>query len=314
MRATRKTLFCSLLVGAALVWSGALSYGQSKQGDRFPSQVGSGERGGYVLVWEDLFDGECLDRGAWNVEVNGRGGGNAELQYYCEENVGISIEPTSGRRCLTLTARREPHKGKQFTSGRVNTMGKRAFTHGKVEAYIKLPKTANGLWPAFWLLGNDFPTIGWPRCGEIDILEMGNVRGIATDTQETYMNGACHWGVRNAQKQHPSHAKHSNAPYSLQDGEFHLFTMVWSERAIEMYVDIDKHPDVEPYFSLNIENTEGGELAAGHYFHHDHFILFNLAVGGHFTGILQPDGITALPSEGTEARLYVDFVRVYQKR
>lgn len=91
-------------------------------------------------------------------------------------------------------------------------------------------------------------------------------------------------------------------------------TLVWSERAIEMYVDIDKHPDVEPYFSLNIENTEGGELAAGHYFHHDHFILFNLAVGGHFTGILRPEGITALPSEGAEARMYVDFVRVYQKK
>lgn len=278
----------------------------------YPAQNGSGETNGYHLVWQDLFDGEALDESAWNIEVNGNGGGNNESQYYRRENVSISKEPTSGRSCLTLTARRESFGGKSFTSGRINSMGKKYFTHGKVEAYICLPKTANGLWPAYWMMGNDFSTVGWPRCGEIDILEMGNSQGIKTGTQETYFNGACHWGFyKNGA--YPNYAKSSNAPYSLQDGEFHLYTLIWDEKSIKMYLDLDKNPNVAPYYEMGIEGTDD-EWATGLYFHHDHFILFNLAVGGHFTGIVNnPGGITALPTDGSEAKMYVDFVRVYQK-
>lgn len=278
----------------------------------YPAQNGSGETNGYHLVWQDLFDGEVLDESAWNIEVNGNGGGNNESQYYRRENVSISKEPQSGRSCLTLTARREAFGGKSFTSGRINSMGKKYFTHGKVEAYICLPKTANGLWPAYWMMGNDFSTVGWPRCGEIDILEMGNSQGIKTGTQETYFNGACHWGFyKNGA--YPNYAKSSNAPYSLQDGEFHLYTLIWDEKSIKMYLDLDKNPNVAPYYEMGIEGTDD-EWATGLYFHHDHFILFNLAVGGHFTGIVNnPGGITALPTDGSEAKMYVDFVRVYQK-
>lgn len=282
-----------------------------------PTQNGSGEVNGYRLVWQDLFDGEVLDESAWNIEVNGNGGGNNESQYYCRENVSISKEPKSGKSCLTLTARRENYGGKQFTSGRVNSMGKKYFTHGKVEAYICLPKTANGLWPAFWMMGNDYPTVGWPRCGEIDILEMGNAEGIRTGTQETFFNGACHWGfykdVGGGNYAYPNYAKSSNAPYSLQDGEFHLYTLIWDEKKVSMYLDLDKYPNVAPYYEMGIEGTDD-EWATGLYFHHDHFILFNLAVGGHFTGIVNnPNGITALPNEGSEAKMYIDFVKVYQK-
>ena len=277
-----------------------------------PTQNGSGEINGYRLVWQDLFDGAALDESVWNIEVNGNGGGNNESQYYRRENVSISQEPKSGRSCLTLTARRENYSGKQFTSGRVNSMGKKYFTHGKVEAYICLPKTANGLWPAFWMMGNDYPTVGWPKCGEIDILEMGNSHGINTGTQETYFNGACHWGFyKNGA--YPNYAKASNAPYSLQDGEFHLYTLIWDEKKISMYLDLDKYPNVAPYYEMGIEGTDD-EWATGLYFHHDHFILFNLAVGGHFTGIVNnPNGITALPNAGSEAKMYIDFVKVYQK-
>lgn len=282
-----------------------------------PTQSGSGEVNGYRLVWQDLFDGEVLDESAWNIEVNGNGGGNNESQYYCRENVSISKEPKSGKSCLTLTARRENYGGKQFTSGRVNSMGKKYFTHGKVEAYICLPKTANGLWPAFWMMGNDYPTVGWPRCGEIDILEMGNAEGIRTGTQETFFNGACHWGfykdVGGGNYAYPNYAKSSNAPYSLQDGEFHLYTLIWDEKKVSMYLDLDKYPNVAPYYEMGIEGTDD-EWATGLYFHHDHFILFNLAVGGHFTGIVNnPNGITALPNEGSEAKMFIDFVKVYQK-
>ena len=158
------------------------------------SEIGTGETDGYHLVWADYFNGTALDASKWNVEVNGEGGGNAELQFYREENVTLGKEPVSGSGCLILTARKENYNGKSFTSGRLNSGGKFAFTYGKIESRILLPKTANGLWPAFWMLGADFKSVGWPRCGEIDILEMGNSTGISAGTQDRFFNGACHWG------------------------------------------------------------------------------------------------------------------------
>jgi len=258
---------------------------------------------GYKLLWADNFDGTALNTDDWNVEVNGDGGGNNELQYYAAENVRVADG------CLILTAKREESHGKHFTSGRLNTQGKVFFTHGKIESSIKLPKTANGLWPAFWLLGNDFRTVGWPRCGEIDILEMGNANGIKNGTQETYFNGACHWGFykNNA---YPNYARASNAPYSLQDGEFHLFTMIWDEEAIRMYLDLDKHPDAEPYYEMGITDTSG-DWATGNYFHHDFFVVYDLAVGGNFVGIWDAAKITAVGDEPVS--MYIDYVKIYQK-
>jgi len=276
-----------------------------------PSEDGSGETDGYELVWQDLFNGDVLDETVWNIEVNGDGGGNAELQFYRKENVSLGKDEKTGRRCLILTAKRETYRNKSFTSGRINSKGKQAFTYGKIEALIKLPKTANGLWPAFWLMGNDYDQVGWPKCGEIDILEMGNSNGIRNKTQDRYFNGACHWGFyKNGA--YPNYAKASTWNYSLQDDEFHLFTIIWDEERIRMYVDMDKFPDVRPYYEMEITSTDG-DWAVGHYFHHDFFILFNLAIGGHFTGILSPDGITAFP-ESNAVSMYVDYVKVYQKQ
>ncbi len=264
----------------------------------------------YTLAWQDEFEGDALNEEVWNIEVNDHGGGNRELQYYRRENVTVEVEPRSGKSCLVLTARREDVEGRHFTSGRVNTLHKRHFTHGRVEASILLPKTADGLWPAFWMMGGNYSEVGWPRCGEIDIVEMGNVRGMEDGTQERYMNGACHWGTR-SNGGHPSYAKHLNAPYSLQDGTFHLYTLIWDHEYLTMYLDLDKHPDAEPYFRMKI--TPGDDpSSAGHYFHHDFFLLFNLAVGGNFTRIWEPERLTALPTPGAEAKMYVDFVRYYR--
>lgn len=274
-----------------------------------PAQEGSGERDGYRLVWQDLFDGEKLDTDTWNIQINGNGNGNAELQYYRAENISIENEPVSGRRCLTITARREDYASRKFTSGRINSMGKKFFKHGKIEAYIRAPKTADGLWPAFWMMGNDYNEVGWPRCCEIDIMEMGNSQGINTKTQDRFFNGACHWGFYK-DGAYPNYAKSTTAEYSLQD-DFHLFTLIWDDQNLSMYLDLDKNPDAQPYYQMGISDTDG-DWATGNYFHKDCFILFNLAVGGYFTGILDPDRITGLP-EG-EARMYVDYVRVYQKQ
>ena len=114
------------------------------------AQVGTGEADGYRLVWQDLFDDSELRPDRWNIEVNGSGGGNNELQFYTDRKSNVRLgDDGKGNHCLILTAVREVYSGKQFTSGRINSKNKVAFTHGKVEAAIKLPKTANGLWPAF---------------------------------------------------------------------------------------------------------------------------------------------------------------------
>ena len=290
---------------------------QEKPGDDKPSsdQIGSGETDGFKLVWQDLFDGDTLDETVWNIEVNGDGGGNNELQYYRRENVSLGKDEASGCNALILTAKREKFSNKDFTSGRINSKNKKAFKYGKIEASIKLPKTANGLWPAFWLMGNVFDQGGWPRCGEIDILEMGNSNGIKNNTQDRYFNGACHWGfykdVGNNNWAYPNYAKASTWSYSLQDDEYHLYTIIWNEENIRMYVDMDKYPDTNPYFEMGITGDDS-DWSVANYFHHDIFILFNLAVGGNFPGIRNASGITAIP-EGGSASMYVDYIRVYQK-
>ena len=276
-------------------------------GRSVPDQTGTGETDGYSLVWADYFDGPALDSEKWTCENNGFGGGNAELQYYLPDNVTVERDPADGRSCLVIEARREEHGGKSFTSGRVNTEGKFSFTYGKVEASIKLPPTADGLWPAFWLLGADIRSNPWPGCGEIDILEMGHSHGIAQGTQDRYFNGACHWGAY-VDGRHPELAMHHTAEYSLQDGEYHLYTLYWDRDRISMYLDKDRHPDAEPYFTMETGRPEDG---TGAFFHHDYNILLHLAVGGFFPGILDPAGITAL--DAGPARMYVDFVKVYQK-
>lgn len=117
-------------------------------------ETGSGEVDGYALVWQDLFNQSPLNQDNWKIEINGNGNGNAELQYYRAENISIGKEPDSQKSCLIITAKKESYEGRSFTSGRLNTDGKHKFTYGKIEASIKLPKTANGLWPAFWMLGS----------------------------------------------------------------------------------------------------------------------------------------------------------------
>ena len=276
-------------------------------------QVGTGETDGYKLVWQDLFDGTSLNLDRWNIEVNGDGGGNNELQYYTArlDNVRVG-DDGEGNGCLILTAKKEVYNGKQCTSGRITTKNKIAFKHGKVEAAIKLPQTANGLWPAFWMMGNDFDQVGWPRCGETDIMEFGNATGIANGTQDRYFNGACHWGT--AWNDHRQHANAITNSYSLQDGEFHIYTCIWDQDKVAMYVDLDKNPNASPYYIMTIPETTTDQTHPGYYFHKENFILFNLAVGGNFPGIWDINGITAL-NEGNnyQQSMYVNYVKIYQK-
>lgn len=262
-----------------------------------PSRVFASAGATPALIWAEEFDGTELDRDVWNVEYNGSGCGNHELEYYIDTPENVSVSDGE----LHITAVRRAYGDHAFTSGRLNTLGKFAFRYGVVEARVRLPRTADGLWPAVWFMGEDIREVGWPRCGEIDLLEMGHADGIATGTQDRLFNGAIHYG---AGKHHQQVGAHTYAA-SLQDGEYHHFYLVWTPEVIEMYVD----EQAEPY--LSIVNAGEGADAPGTYFHKPGFVLLNLAVGGDFTGIHSAAGITALPVADDRATMDVDYIRIY---
>ncbi|MCM1034631.1 MAG: glycoside hydrolase family 16 protein [Bacteroidales bacterium] len=298
----------------------------------------------WTLVWEDNFDGVAVDTTFWNFEDNARGGGNAEMQYYTPRNVTVGKHPETGESCLVITARKEQYNGRPATSARVNTHNKVAVQYGKVEARIAFPYTKDGLWPAFWMLGNNLASnLGnnddvdaqkeqlelsgrtvWPKSGEIDIVEMGHKNGIEAGTQDRYFNGACHWGEDFNSGQYRFAANNVTADYSVQGG-FHLFTLLWTPDSISMYLDQDRYPDAQPYFALSLADKDINE--PGHYFDHPFYVVLNLGVGGFFPDMPMPEKypelvtdqdpnfqrITALPADGTPVSMYVDYVRIWQK-
>ena len=265
---------------------------------------------GYKMVWSDEFNGTSLDTKVWNIEENGNGGGNQELQYYRKENVAVK----DGN--LVLTARRENYNNKQFTSGRINSRDKAYFKHGIIQARIKFPKTANGVWPAYWMMGNDYGKLGWPRCGEIDIVETGNAEGIKNGTQTRHFGATLHWGT-SAGANHKQYGTSYLAPENnpLQNDEYHIITTEWDGQFLSMYYDLKDFTKAAKnkarFYSANIPaSTNSADI--GHYFQKPFFFIFNLAVGGNYTGIYNAGGITALPNAGDEAKMFVDWVRVYQ--
>lgn len=265
---------------------------------------------GYKMVWSDEFNGTSLDSKVWNIEENGNGGGNQELQYYRKENVAVK----DGN--LVLTARRESYNNKQFTSGRINSRDKAYFKHGIIQARIKFPKTANGVWPAYWMMGNDYGKLGWPRCGEIDIVETGNAEGIKNGTQTRHFGATLHWGT-SAGANHKQYGTSYLAPENnpLQNDEYHIITTEWDGQFLSMYYDLKDFTvaakNKARFYSATIPaSTNSADI--GHYFQKPFFFIFNLAVGGNYTGIYNAGGITALPNAGDEAKMFVDWVRVYQ--
>lgn len=268
----------------------------------------------YKLVWEEDFNKSSLDENIWNIEIT-HTPANQELQEYKKENIMIGKEHETGKQCLIITAKKEKTVNKRnFTSGRLNTMKKVAFKYGRIDASIKLPKTANGLWPAFWMKGNDNDINSWPSCGEIDILEMGNADGIKNNTQETLIGHACHWGTPPPNYNLTSAVKKSISPYSLQDEKFHLYSMIWDEQKISFYVDLDLYPDRSPYY---VFDHGANEKNSSLYFNKEFYILLNLAVGGQYTGFFgigSEDEISALNENNNyEAKMYIDYIKIYQK-
>lgn len=241
-------------------------------------------------VWADEFDGAELDRESWTVEVM-PDPHNEELQYYpdrADDDSGANVWLEDGS--LVIEAREEAYEHRRYTSGRIKTQGKREFLYGRFEARMRLP-AAVGMWPAFWLLGGNIDDVGWPACGEIDVME-GKGR------LPSWTSGAIHRGPD------PEHNRIASGEHTLPEGDFHrewhVFAVEREAERIRWYVD-----EVEFF---RVEKLAGEEAAYWPFDHgHGFFILLNLAVGGWFDKPhLPPPGMAP-------QRLYVDWVRVYSR-
>jgi beta-glucanase (GH16 family) len=234
----------------------------------------------WQLVWSDEFDSTSLNTDYWTRETGGHGWGNNELEYYTGREDNSYLQ--DGK--LIIKAMEESYGGRSYTSGRLKTQNKKFWKYGKIEARIKLP-FGQGIWPAFWMLGQNFTSVGWPKCGEIDIMEM-----IGGNGREKTVHGTTHWD-NNGQ-----HAQYGGS-YSLSSGtfadDFHTFSIEWNQSSIKWFVD-SIH-----FHTINISPSGLSE------FHQNFFIIINLAVGGNWPGY--PDETTTFPQY-----LEIDYVRVYQ--
>lgn len=243
---------------------------------------------GWTLVWADEFeqaDGSAPDSAKWVHDRGGKGWGNGELETYTDRRTNSWIE--GGK--LIIAARQESFTGadgipRNYTSARLKTQGKAAWQYGRLEARIKLPR-GQGIWPAFWMLGTNFPSAGWPVCGELDIME--NI-----GREPLVVHGTVH-GPGYSGDKGLSGAITNAIP--LAD-DFHLFAVEWEPGRIRWLLD-DK-----PYFTLTPANLPANAKWA---FDHPHYFILNLAVGGHWPG--NPDSSTVFPQ-----RMEVDYVRVYE--
>jgi beta-glucanase (GH16 family) len=237
---------------------------------------------GHTLVWSDDFSTN-LDPAFWNYETgNGANGwGNNELEYYTSNSKNVFV--SNGN--LVIEARKESISGFNYSSARLTTQNKKAFKFGRIDIRAKLP-VGKGIWPALWMLGSNIASVGWPACGEIDIMEL-----IGTHPSRTY--GTMHWKPVNGTN------TSKGGEFNLASGnfsqQFHVFSLVWSQDTIKWYVDDQ----------LFLTTTSADVGAASYPFNADHFLILNVAVGGNWPG--PPDAGTVFPQ-----RMFVDYVRVFQ--
>lgn len=238
----------------------------------------------WVLVWEDTFTGVAGSRpsSAWSADVGGDGWGNAQLEYDTDRVENASLD---GEGHLAITARKETYQGRDYTSARLKTQGRVEPKYGRVEARLKLPP-GRGLWPAFWMLGANFGTAGWPGCGEIDIME---ARGQEPAVAHGSLHGPGYSGGT-------ALTKAFTLPSGTFTGEFHTFAVEWDDSSLTYFVDDTA------YQTITKESLSGKPWV----FDHPFFIILNVAVGGAYLG--PPDSSTVFPQS-----MLVDSVRVLER-
>ena len=240
----------------------------------------------YQLVWSDEFDGPegeapAADKWTFDIGQGQNGWGNGEFQYYTSRPENVALD---GNGNLRITARNEAFGGANFSSARIKTQGLFTHQYGRVEARLKTPY-GPGIWPAFWMLGDNINEVGWPQCGEIDIMEL---RGNEPHIIGGALHGPGYSGGNPVAKS-----------FSLQndrfDNDFHVFAVEWGTHYIDFFVDNTLYQRVTP------EDVSGEWV-----YDHPFFIIMNVAVGGNYVGF--PTTATPFPQTMT-----IDYVRAYKE-
>jgi len=278
-RTTRTALVATATLSLILSASLAASAAAPKAPDDGPSRAAAA-----ALTWSDEFDGaagSAPSSANWNLETGGGGWGNNELQTYTNSRNNSALD---GNGNLVITARQE---GGGYTSARLTTKGKVQPQYGRLEARIKIPR-GQGIWPAFWMLGGQFPGTQWPDAGEIDIME--NI-GREPNRVHGTLHGSGYFGGNpiTGSYQHPQN-------WSFAD-DFHTFAIDWSPNSITWLVDGNA------YQTFTSADTRGNPWVYNQPF----FFILNVAVGGNWPGY--PDGSTQFPQQ-----MVVDYVRVYDSQ
>ena len=247
----------------------------------------------YTLIWSDEFNGKngsLPDPSKWTYDIGGSGWGNHELEYYTNRRENARIE--DGK--LVITARQEPYRGPNgaefdYTSARLKTQGLFSQAYGRFEARIKLP-AGQGIWPAFWMLGDNIGSAGWPKCGEIDIME--NV-GKEPGTN----HGSLHAPSSTAATSDMTATIALPTSQKLSD-DFHVYAVEWEPDAVRFYLDVNLYATFK-----SADWPAGGRWVFDHRF----FLILSVAVGGDWPG--PPDDTTEFPQT-----MLVDYVRVYKRK
>ncbi|WP_428741778.1 glycoside hydrolase family 16 protein [Tenacibaculum sp.] len=248
------------------------------------------------LVMSDEFTTNGAPNPAiWDYEIGTgeNGWGNNELQYYTDRTKNVTVQ----NGVLIITAQKEDYNGASYTSARLVTKGKLEQAYGRFEARIWVPG-GSGLWPAFWMLGADSDQVGWPQCGEIDIMEYRR-------REPTSVSGSIHGpGYSGATNPQGQITKSYDLLNDRFDAGFHVFGIEWGPEYINYYVDDVLYNQITPE-DLEVTPDDGSGALGEWVFNKPFYIIINLAVGGNFPGL--PDSETTFPQS-----MLIDYVRVYK--
>jgi len=264
-----------------------------------------------TLVWSDEFSNGGTtnllpDAKTWTYDTGFRCCGNNELETYCAAGSSTApCDPTNpnayadGTGILHIAGRHT--SGTTYTSARLKTQGLFSFMYGRVEARMKLPES-QGMWPAFWLLGNNIKTVSWPACGELDVMEHidGNNPPLYAGGQPLgydWIAGSVHGG--SSSKEENGHSGGSYTASGFSAADWHVYGMIWSKGKVQYYVDDPSNV----YVTYNSTDSEWSPVAWP-FDQGPQFMILNLAIGGDWPG--NPDASTVFPGD-----MQVDYVRIY---
>ena len=234
---------------------------------------------GMTMVWSDEFEGTSIDLSNWTYDLGASGWGNQELQNYTSNSENAYVDDGN----LFIVARKN---GFQYTSARMKSIDLQEFQYGRIDIRAVLPK-GQGIWPAIWMLGANYPSVGWPACGEIDIMEL-------IGSNPSVVHGTIHFGQNWSQHSHVGQGTFLPWTETFAD-EFHVFSIDWDENGITWILD------GEPFYSVDNDVTGSQPYP----FDNPFFFILNIAVGGQWPGY--PDATTEFPQF-----MAVDYVRVFQ--